>query len=396
MNRRPFFIAALVLLVIALAGAIYVARRSHPVRPRSVMLQPWSVSTRAAGVPWPQWIETPAARRVDRRVKAELARAITAWTARGVPPGAFRVRRSSGQSHSRRSCYPFDRQHRHGRAADIWVGDLNRDGSADLVDFCLFASTLDQVRGGCGIFGWQLDKDKSEVWLHVDTSGRTDRWGAWHPKHGTVQPIIWSRRQRSVQDRCRAWGLSSNRKTMKLVIDKQPSALVFQPRQQVFSIHPTLRVYMGGRLVKAYAAALGLDPVGDKEKRDDYRTPEGDFYICGKNPRSRFHKSLRLSYPNAEDATRGLRDGLINTATYRAIIRAIRERRTPPQDTPLGGDIMLHGGGGKGRNWTWGCTAIDNREVDELFDFVPVGTTVKVLPVVNPVSTAGEVPSRPA
>jgi murein L,D-transpeptidase YafK len=125
---------------------------------------------------------------------------------------------------------------------------------------------------------------------------------------------------------------------------------------------------------------LGYDPVGDKEKRDDYRTPEGNFYICGKNSRSQFHKSLRLSYPNAEDAARGLRVGLIDRLTYKAIVQAIHEGRTPPQNTKLGGDIMLHGGGAVCENWTWGCIALDNDDIDELFDLVPVGTMVKVLP----------------
>jgi len=318
---------------------------------------------------------------MDGRVKSALAHAIAVWTARGVAPEAFRILRAAhGKHDSGRTCYPFERQHGPGRAADVWVGDLNGDGRSDLIDFCLFATTLDSVRGGCGIFGWQTDEETSTLWLHVDASGRPERWGAWHPQHGSVQHVVWSRRARSVQARCRAWGLKATRRTMKLVVDKQPSTLVFDPQGQSFATQPSLRVYVSGRLVKIYPVALGLDPVRDKEKRDDYRTPEGDFYTCGKNPRSSFHKSLRLSYPNAEDAARGLKAKLIDEAIYRAITKAIRERRAPPRDTRLGGDIMLHGGGAQGA-WTWGCAALNNEDMDELFDFVPNGIPVKVLPV---------------
>ncbi|MFN2577459.1 MAG: L,D-transpeptidase family protein [Pyrinomonadaceae bacterium] len=86
---------------------------------------------------------------------------------------------------------------------------------------------------------------------------------------------------------------------------------------------------------------------------------------------------LGLSYPNAAHAKRGLRDGLINRAQYDSIMRALKTQTAPPQDTPLGGDIYIHGNGA-GSDWTWGCVALENADVRELFYAVPVRTRVRI------------------
>ncbi|HEV2801687.1 MAG TPA: L,D-transpeptidase family protein [Pyrinomonadaceae bacterium] len=138
-----------------------------------------------------------------------------------------------------------------------------------------------------------------------------------------------------------------------------------------------LRLYAGGELVRTYRIALGTNPVDDKVRQGDRATPEGDFYICVKNARSNFYLSLGLSYPNAEDAARGLRDKLITRAQYEQIVRAIRSKRRPPWDTALGGEIFIHGGGTEG-DWTWGCVALANTDIKELFDALPMGTPVKI------------------
>lgn len=138
-----------------------------------------------------------------------------------------------------------------------------------------------------------------------------------------------------------------------------------------------LRLYSGGRLVRVYRVGLGLSPVEDKERAGDRRTPEGEFYVFTKNDRSAFHLSLGISYPNAEDAERGLRDRLITRAQYRAILRAHERRTAPPQNTRLGGDIYIHGNGAS-RDWTWGCVALEDADIEELFAAVPVGTPVRI------------------
>jgi hypothetical protein len=140
-----------------------------------------------------------------------------------------------------------------------------------------------------------------------------------------------------------------------------------------------LELHSGGRAVREYRVVLGGDPAGDKEREGDSRTPEGEFYVCVKNERSQFYRSLGLSYPNKEDAERGLRDGLITRAEYDRVVRAISRKRTPPWDTALGGEIYIHGGG-TASDWTAGCVALDNADMLELFDSVPVGTPVRIEP----------------
>ncbi len=84
-----------------------------------------------------------------------------------------------------------------------------------------------------------------------------------------------------------------------------------------------------------------------------------------------------MSYPNIEDARRGLKDGLIGYPAYMGIVKKIRAGRTPNQGTKLGGSIRIHGGGG-GEDWTLGCVALDDKDVIELYEHAPVGTRVEV------------------
>ena len=152
-----------------------------------------------------------------------------------------------------------------------------------------------------------------------------------------------------------------------------------EPRVVVEKSARRLRLYAGGELVRVRRVALGFEPAGDKVKQGDGRTPEGEFYVCMKNERSRFHLSLGLSYPNEEDAARGLRDGLITKAVAAGIVRAVRAGRCPAWDTALGGEIFIHGGGASG-DWTFGCVALENPEIKELFDIIPAGTPVRIRP----------------
>ena len=162
--------------------------------------------------------------------------------------------------------------------------------------------------------------------------------------------------------------------------DREPLKLpLIDPRIIVFKNERRLELYSNGELARAYRVGLGTSPVGDKVRQGDRRTPEGEFYVCIKNPKSNYYLSLGLSYPNEEDAGRGLRDGLIDRAAYNRIVNAIRSRRKPPQNTALGGDIFIHGHG-SASDWTWGCVALDNRDIKELFDAVPVGTPVLIKP----------------
>jgi len=140
-----------------------------------------------------------------------------------------------------------------------------------------------------------------------------------------------------------------------------------------------LSLYDGAKLVKTYRIALGSTPVGDKERQGDRKTPEGEFYICQKNAKSTYYLSLGISYPSTEDAERGLREGLINKKESKEIKRAIAQRKTPLWNTALGGEIFIHGNGSS-TDWTWGCIALEDADVKELFDAIPVRTPVTVMP----------------
>ena len=134
-----------------------------------------------------------------------------------------------------------------------------------------------------------------------------------------------------------------------------------------------------GYLVKTFSVALGSAPAGDKELEGDGRTPEGEFYVFTKNSESKFHLSLGLSYPSSKDAARGLAAGMINETEHARIVRAIDDGKMPLQKTALGGEIYIHGGGTE-RDWTEGCVAMKNEEIEELFRAIPVGTKVTILP----------------
>lgn len=141
----------------------------------------------------------------------------------------------------------------------------------------------------------------------------------------------------------------------------------------------TLDLFDGERLLKTYKMALGKSSVGDKEIEGDGKTPEGEFYVFIKNEKSKFHLSLGLSYPNAEDADRGLAAELITKAEHEKIVEAISQKKMPPQYTELGGEIYIHGGG-TSSDWTQGCIALANEDIKDLFESVSIRTTVSILP----------------
>ena len=154
---------------------------------------------------------------------------------------------------------------------------------------------------------------------------------------------------------------------------------VSSPRIVVKKADRRLFLYDGNKLVKSYRIGLGLSPKGDKVREGDRRTPEGDFYIFTRNDKSAFYLSLGVSYPNATHADRGLRDGLISKSQHDAIMRALKLKKTPPQNTALGGDIYIHGRGASS-DWTWGCVALGDEDIRELFHIATVGTPVTILP----------------
>ncbi len=129
----------------------------------------------------------------------------------------------------------------------------------------------------------------------------------------------------------------------------------------------------------SFKIVLGSVPQGHKQREGDGRTPEGIYYICTRNEKSKFHLALGISYPNPSDAAAALESGTITPDQHNAICAAHAVAHRPPWDTPLGGFIMIHGGG-TGSDWTAGCIALSNSDMDMLFSLCPMGTPVHILP----------------
>ncbi|HWZ43216.1 MAG TPA: L,D-transpeptidase family protein [Candidatus Saccharimonadales bacterium] len=128
----------------------------------------------------------------------------------------------------------------------------------------------------------------------------------------------------------------------------------------------TMKLYSNGKLVREYKVALGGNPVGAKRQQGDRKTPEGSYVISGRNPHSQFHLSLRISYPGTKD------------------LAWARSHKVDP-----GGDIMIHGLASsfaylgalhRQTDWTDGCIAVTNPEIEEIWKLVAVGTRVEIRP----------------
>ncbi len=146
----------------------------------------------------------------------------------------------------------------------------------------------------------------------------------------------------------------------------KPSSEFKADRIVIYKAKREMQLLQDGKVVRTYKIALGGDPVGPKQRQGDHRTPEGIFRITGRNANSKYHRSLRISYPRPEDKS-----------------RAAKNRYSP------GGDIMIHGlpngygwvgRGHLARDWTDGCIAVTDSEIEEIWGAVPDGTLVEIKP----------------
>jgi hypothetical protein len=146
-----------------------------------------------------------------------------------------------------------------------------------------------------------------------------------------------------------------------------------------------LVVFKDGRRVAAYPVSFGVDPVSDKRRVHDFATPEGLYFISYKKDPSQFHRTLGLSYPSPADAEKALAGGVISVSEYAKVLDASRRSRPGPCGTGLGCAIAIHGGGvfrqfgsHLERDWTEGCVALDNADMDRLFAFCRQGDRVVI------------------
>lgn len=137
-------------------------------------------------------------------------------------------------------------------------------------------------------------------------------------------------------------------------------------RIEVIKSKRIMKLYQGKKVIRSYKIGLGRNPVGRKEKLGDNKTPEGVYYISGRNDSSAFYLSLKISYPNEDDIKYAEKKG------YDA-----------------GNNIMIHGEPkdpkiaplwGKKRDWTAGCIAVTNEEIKEIWNLVPDGTVIEIKP----------------
>ena len=130
--------------------------------------------------------------------------------------------------------------------------------------------------------------------------------------------------------------------------------------------------------------AIGRGGAGLKRYRGDNITPFGNYRIGWVGERSSFRKFFGLTYPSVEDAEIAVKKGIIDRFTYDRIVTAHQFHQIPPQNTPLGGQIGIHGlGRANARihqtfDWTHGCIALTNTQIDHLSQLVDTGTVVKI------------------
>lgn len=150
------------------------------------------------------------------------------------------------------------------------------------------------------------------------------------------------------------------------VLAQSPPITIRADRVLVIKHERVLRLYKDGKVIKRYKVALGGDPIGPKTRQGDHKTPEGNYVLDSRNAHSQFYKSIHISYPSPRDRA------------------AARAKGVSP-----GGDVFVHGlpngygwvgPGHSVKDWTDGCIAVTNAEIDEIWQSVADGTPIEIRP----------------
>ena len=146
-----------------------------------------------------------------------------------------------------------------------------------------------------------------------------------------------------------------------------------------------LSVQKGDQIIKQFPISLGKGGNGTKRKLGDKKTPLGIYKIVDFRTESKFHYFMQIDYPNLLDAWYGYKNNIISATEFKRIAVAYKTGQKPPQDTQLGGYIGIHGLGEEneeklqihnGFDWTDGCIALTNEQINELKQYVAIGTKV--------------------
>lgn len=154
----------------------------------------------------------------------------------------------------------------------------------------------------------------------------------------------------------------------------------FEPELLIRKRRRELIVLSGNTLITSYSVGLGRNPIGIKLNATDGRTPEGNYYICKKNEHHRYRLFLQINYPSPDDAKRGVIQQILLPGAENKIIKSWADNSPPPSDTPLGGEIGIHGYGAES-SWTKdGSISMHNAHIEELFWNIKEGTPVAIVP----------------
>ncbi|MEK6265591.1 MAG: L,D-transpeptidase family protein [Clostridium sp.] len=173
-----------------------------------------------------------------------------------------------------------------------------------------------------------------------------------------------------------------HRETMS--IDTQERMFYTKPEKKPLDV--CIKVYKEIRILELYGddiligrfrIALGSAPIGDKEKEGDKKTPEGKYYICTRNDKSKYTLFLGLSYPNVEDASRGLENALISDSEFKEVQSNIHSGKRPAWGTSLGGELGIHGGE-TNNDWTSGCIAVSDDDIRIIWEYTKMNTPVEI------------------
>lgn len=144
-----------------------------------------------------------------------------------------------------------------------------------------------------------------------------------------------------------------------------------------------LVLFVNGRISAKFPASFGIDPNSDKFKAFDSATPEGRYVITYKKTKSPYHRFMGISYPNRMNGEKALAGGVISRAEFKRLLEDINKSRWTACDTGLGCDIGIHGGGvfrsmdhSRERDWTEGCIALNDPDIEKLFDACEPGDPV--------------------
>tara|TARA_R110000868_G_scaffold10639_4_gene51675 strand:- start:83439 stop:83894 length:456 start_codon:yes stop_codon:yes gene_type:complete len=140
-----------------------------------------------------------------------------------------------------------------------------------------------------------------------------------------------------------------------------------------------LELWGADKLLHRFPIGVGKSTDGPKLKRNDMRTPEGEYHVIVKNPQSKYFLSIGLNYPNRTDAWRSFKKGIITAETCQRICSAHEHNQRIPWDTDMGGEIYIHGHLEE-RDWSEGCIRLYQDDIEALYNAINLDTPVSIQP----------------